>query len=98
MKYHGYKALTAGLQADTYLEAFDIQKQKIGYSDMNIDSVTEALVSQTESNSSVFLIVSHSIHLLSPSLYGHKVRELGCDIDPYVRLASSIGMLKLHPP
>lgn len=48
VKYHGFKALTAGLQADTYLEAFHIEKQKVGYSDMSMDRATEALVSMPE--------------------------------------------------
>lgn len=31
MKYTGYRAITAGLQADTFLEAFDVEKAKQEY-------------------------------------------------------------------
>jgi len=44
VRYHGFKALTAGLQADTYLEAFNIEKQKKGYAEMSTDSASEELV------------------------------------------------------
>ena len=32
VKYTGFRAITAGLQADTFIEAFDIEKQKQEYS------------------------------------------------------------------
>jgi hypothetical protein len=34
VKYTGYRAITAGLQADTFIEAFDVEKQKQEYSAM----------------------------------------------------------------
>lgn len=36
VKYQGFRAITAGLQADTYLEAFSVVRQKPGYSSMMV--------------------------------------------------------------
>lgn len=63
MKYTGYRAITAGLQADTYIEAFDVEKQKQEYS---------ALAASMDSDAAV--------------------REIARDVDPYSKLAASIGI------
>lgn len=62
VKYTGYRAITAGLQADTYIEAFDVEKQKIEYTELSADSTQEATV-----------------------------LAIARDVDPYGKLASSIG-------
>ena len=50
--------MTAGLQADTFIEATAIEKQKVSYSDMEMDYDSRELVSNT------FLqIVNHLILL-----------------------------------
>lgn len=62
MKYTGYRAITAGLQADTYIEAFDVEKQKVEYTELSADSTQEA-----------------------------SVLAIARDVDPYGKLAASIG-------
>ena len=44
-RYSGYRAIKAGLQADTYLEATDIEKHKQSYSEFEVDAATERMVS-----------------------------------------------------
>jgi DNA replication licensing factor MCM7 len=34
VRYTGFKAMMAGLQADTFIEAFSVEKQKTGYGQM----------------------------------------------------------------
>lgn len=66
VKYTGYRAITAGLQADTYIEAFDIEKQKVEYNELSADSTQEATV-----------------------------LAIARDVDPYSKLAASIGEILL---
>ena len=66
VKYTGYRAITAGLQADTYIEAFDIEKQKLEYGALAADRDTDVLV-----------------------------REIARDVDPYSKLAASIGKFQI---
>jgi hypothetical protein len=47
VKYTGYRAITAGLQADTYIEAFDIEKQKLEYGALAADRDCTAMVRTT---------------------------------------------------
>lgn len=65
VKYTGYRAITAGLQADTYIEAFDVEKQKVEYTELSADSTQEATV-----------------------------LAIARDVDPYGKLAASIGACK----
>lgn len=43
-KYFGFRALKAGLQADTYLEALGIEKHKQTYSELDVDYSVEVQV------------------------------------------------------
>ncbi len=48
VRYSGFRAIKAGLQADTYIEVFDIEKQKLGYGDiMGMDADAEAMVRES---------------------------------------------------
>lgn len=55
VKYSGYRAITAGLQADTFLEAFRIDKQKLNFG---------ALLRLSESEAMVYML---SCYLLIPT-------------------------------
>ncbi len=44
VKYSGYRAVTAGLQADTYLEAFSIDKQKLNFDALLLSTDNELIV------------------------------------------------------
>lgn len=46
VRYTGYRAISAGLQADTFVEAFDIEKQKLEYGALIKDAACDALVSR----------------------------------------------------
>jgi len=67
--YKGYKARSAGLQADTYLDVTSIEKHKVGYSDMGIDRDTEDLVRKILNSPDSYNRLSRSI---APEIYGHE--------------------------
>jgi DNA replication licensing factor MCM7 len=45
VKYSGYRAITAGLQADTFLEASTIQKEKLNFNALLLSDHNEQIVS-----------------------------------------------------
>ncbi len=45
MKLGGFKAIRAGLQADTYIEAYGIDKQKLGYGELQVGNSDADMVS-----------------------------------------------------
>jgi hypothetical protein len=47
VKYTGFRAITAGLQADTFIEAFDVEKQKQEYSALLADREEHAAMVST---------------------------------------------------
>jgi hypothetical protein len=47
VKYTGFRAITAGLQADTFIEAFDVEKQKQEYSALLADREEHAAMVRT---------------------------------------------------
>jgi len=67
--YRGYKARTAGLQADTYLEVTSVEKHKVGYGDMGIDKDTEDLVRKILNGPDSYNRLARSI---APEIYGHE--------------------------
>jgi DNA replication licensing factor MCM7 len=67
--YKGYKARSAGLQADTYLDVTSIEKHKVGYSDMGIDRDTEDLVRKILNSPDSYNRLARSI---APEIYGHE--------------------------
>jgi hypothetical protein len=63
VKYTGFRAITAGLQADTFIEAFDVEKQKQEYS---------ALLADREEHAAM---VRSSVHVMFvPRCVGNQVR------------------------
>jgi len=46
VRYTGYRAISAGLQADTFVEAFDIEKQKLEYGDLIRERACDSVVSR----------------------------------------------------
>mmetsp|Transcript_14533 Transcript_14533/g.32609 ORF Transcript_14533/g.32609 Transcript_14533/m.32609 type:complete len:617 (+) Transcript_14533:83-1933(+) len=69
VKYTGYRAITAGLQADTYIEAFDVQKQKLEYGALSADSDCEAIVREIARDVDPYSKLAASI---APEIYGHE--------------------------
>jgi hypothetical protein len=48
VRYTGFRAIKAGLQADTYIEAMSVQKQKLGYEDVLSRGVEGSMASEHE--------------------------------------------------
>jgi hypothetical protein len=46
VKLGGFKAIRAGLQADTYIEAYGIDKQKLGYGELQVGNSDADMVSK----------------------------------------------------
>lgn len=44
VKYGGFRGIAAGLQADTFIEALGVEKQKRGYGDLCVDPRSEEMV------------------------------------------------------
>ena len=44
VRYTGFRAITAGLQADTFLHSFEIEKQKLEYGSLASDEASQYLV------------------------------------------------------
>lgn len=44
----GFKAIRAGLQADTYIEAHGIDKQKLGYGELHVAGSDADMVSRSD--------------------------------------------------
>lgn len=86
VKYSGYRAVTAGLQADTYLEAFSVEKQKLNFDALLLSNDNDLIVSVVLRGFRKFCITKYFVAL-------SQVRQIARDPDPYSRLASSIGKL-----
>jgi hypothetical protein len=48
VKVGGFKAIRAGLQADTYIEAHGIDKQKLGYGELHVAGSDADMVSRSD--------------------------------------------------
>ena len=68
-KARGYKAMRQELQAETFLEAMSIDKQKKGYGDIEIDEETERLVRSIAKDPDPYGRLAKSI---APEIFGHE--------------------------
>jgi hypothetical protein len=89
VRYSGFRAITAGLQADTYIEAMEIEKHKLGYDEVLARG--EGGISAERQVWDGECDFHQSAHIIS-SLFA-QIQEVASDADPYSRLASSIGRL-----
>lgn len=72
VKYNGYKAITAGLQADTYILATNIEKQKLSYEDLANQNSTHSnalIVREIASSPDPYSLLARSI---APEIFGHE--------------------------
>ena len=68
LRYTGYRALTAGLTTDTYLEVMQIQQHKKSFTDMTITAQTEAAIDEAMADENIYTKLAQS---LAPEIYGH---------------------------
>jgi len=64
VKYSGYRAITAGLQADTFLEAFRIEKQKLNFGALLKLSESESVVREIARDANPYERLANSIGML----------------------------------
>lgn len=69
VRYTGFKAIKAGLQADTFIEAYSIEKQKLGYNEMSRDREMEAIVEEIAKDEDPYSRLANSI---APEIFGHE--------------------------
>eukprot|EP01035_Chromulina_nebulosa_P017145 gene17145-22659_t len=71
VKFSGFKAITAGLQADTFIEAYYIQKQKLTYDDLGSETELSAdhIVREIASQPDPYSRLASSI---APEIFGHE--------------------------
>jgi DNA replication licensing factor MCM7 len=69
VRFNGYRAIRAGLQADTYIEAMSIEKHKLSYGDIGQTVESEAVVRKIASDPDVYNRLASSI---APEIYGHE--------------------------
>ena len=69
VRYTGYHAITAGLQADTFIEAMSIEKQKLGYDEIKNDSAMNRQVENIAKEADPYSRLAQSI---APEIYGHE--------------------------
>ena len=69
VRFNGYRAIKAGLQADTYIEAMSIEKHKLSYGDIGQTVESEAVVRKIASDPDVYNRLASSI---APEIYGHE--------------------------
>jgi DNA replication licensing factor MCM7 len=70
VRYTGFKAINAGLQADTFIDAYAIEKQKLGYSEMGpLDAETDAVVRDIGREMDPYTRLARSI---APEIFGHE--------------------------
>ena len=66
--YTGFKAISAGLLTDTYLEAQWVNQHKKAYDDLVVDAKTFRRIKQYENSGHMYEYLSRSI---APEIYGH---------------------------
>lgn len=70
VRYSGFKAMTAGLQADSYVQAYYIEKQKLSYEDVSLQNKSEnsSILQQIAGYPDPYEYLANSI---APEIYGH---------------------------
>jgi DNA replication licensing factor MCM7 len=68
-RYTGYHAITAGLQADTYVEATQISKQKLGYDELVSNRAAHKQIRDIASDPDPYTRLATSI---APEIFGHE--------------------------
>lgn len=104
VKYSGYRAITAGLQADTFLDAFSIQKQKLNFSDLLITS-DETRIREIATDIDPYGRLARSI---APEIYGHEdvkkalllqlVGGVSKDLSDGMKIRGDINILLMGDP
>ena len=69
VRYTGYKAISAGLQADTFIEATQIVKQKLGYDDLISSTSVPRQVMAIARDADPYSRLANSI---APEIFGHE--------------------------
>ncbi|CAN0344498.1 unnamed protein product [Pylaiella littoralis] len=69
VRYSGFRAMKAGLIADTYLHAQHIFRHKKSYEEMEVTAAMEAEVDEAAEDPEVFSKLARSI---APEIYGHE--------------------------
>ena len=67
--YTGFRAMRAGLIADTYLEAMSIQKHKKSYANTHLSATAEQEIDAAANDPRIYEKLSQS---LAPEIYGHE--------------------------
>ena len=68
VRYTGYKAISAGLQADTFVDATQIVKQKLGYSELIASNSIPRQVMAIARDADPYSRLANSI---APEIFGH---------------------------
>jgi DNA replication licensing factor MCM7 len=69
VRFSGFRAIKAGLLADTYLEATHIEKNKLGYEQIQDDEVAKRKVEDLARDPEPYTKLAGSI---APEIYGHE--------------------------
>lgn len=69
LPYHGFKAMRAGLTADTFLEATSFTHYKKRYSELEADAAILEQIQQLAEDGDVYTKLARSI---APEIYGHE--------------------------
>lgn len=70
VKNRGYKAIRTGLSAETYIEAMQVEKQKVGYGEMReTDNATREAVRRLAADPDPYSLIARSI---APEIFGHE--------------------------
>jgi DNA replication licensing factor MCM7 len=67
--FTGYRKMTAGLVADTFLEAMHIEKAKKGYGEMSISDEMSAQIQEISEKDNMYEEMARSI---APEIFGHR--------------------------
>jgi DNA replication licensing factor MCM7 len=69
VKYTGYRAITAGLQADTYLDAHHVEKQKLNFDALALRTDNHRMVMEIAHDLDPYGRLASSI---APEIFGHE--------------------------